>query len=293
MKRITYFLLFICFQIAHIKQVSATTFSVVSSNFAFTPNTLTISSGDEVAFTNAGGFHFVQWLTAPGALPPDSGTLTGTPQNYTFTTVGTYTYQCGIHGSSMKGSITVSIVPIELRSFAVEPKANGLLLTWVTESEANTAFFSLERAQADNQFQEIGTLKAAGESKRSLQYTFEDVKPPFGNLYYRLKTVDFDQSFKYSPIIAIQMLKAYTVKVYPNPTSHIVSFEWFIPDSHHIDLNVIDLSGKVVAGPFVLHQHHGLSRFDLDVSTFANGTYMTILDNHQNFQQPLHFVVNH
>ncbi len=291
MKRITYFILLTCFQVA---QLSATTFPVQASNFAFTPNSLNISSGDVVAFTNAGGFHFVQWLTAPsGALPTDSGTLTGTPQNYTFTVVGTYTYQCGVHGFSMTGSITVAIVPIELRSFTVEPKENGLLLTWLTESEANTDVFSIERAQSDSKFQEIGNVKAAGESKKTIRYTLEDENPPSGNLYYRLKTVDFDQTFKYSAVIAIQMLKPFDIKVYPNPTSHYVSFEWFIPNSHQIELNVVDLSGKVVAGPFKQHVHHGLSRFDLDVSTFSGGKYIAILNNSQNVQQSLPFVVNH
>lgn len=140
----------------------------------------------------------------------------------------------------------------------------------MTESEANTDFFSIERAQSDNKFQEIGTIKAAGESRKTIRYTLEDANPPTGNLYYRLKTVDFDQTFKYSAVIAIQMLKAFDIKVYPNPTSHIVSFEWFIPNANQIELNVIGLSGKVVPGPFKQHEHHGLSRFDLDVSTFTD-----------------------
>ena len=109
MKRIIYAILITCFQVP---QLSATTFPVQSSNFAFTPNSLNISSGDIVAFTNTGGFHTVQWLTASsGALPTESGTLSGTPENYTFTVAGTYTYQCGVHGASMLGSISVTVVP--------------------------------------------------------------------------------------------------------------------------------------------------------------------------------------
>lgn len=287
MKKYIYIIFAVCCQMT---QLSAATHAVASSNFAFSPNSLSISAGDVVEFTNAGGFHFVQWLTAPTTLPNNSTTLSSTPQPYMFTVAGTYTYQCGFH-PSMKGSITVAILPIALRSFAVEPKGNSLLLTWLTASESNTATFSIERAQSDKQFQEIGTVKAGGQSNQPLAYTFQDASAPFSNVYYRLKTMDIDETFSYSPIISIQMLKAFTVKTYPNPATHIVSFEWYVPDLHHAELTIFDASGKNIAGPFAVEQHHGLSRFDCAVSAFAAGKYVAILSSVHGYMQPLPFVV--
>jgi plastocyanin len=53
----------------------------------------------------------VTWLTAPGTLPPNSSTMSGTgtftPAAGSFSTAGTYTYECTIHGSIMSGQVIV------------------------------------------------------------------------------------------------------------------------------------------------------------------------------------------
>ena len=76
------------------------------SNFAFSPQTLSIQIGDKVVWTNtANDFHRVVW---------DNGTFSSSEnldifQTYEvlLTTSGTFPYHCGIH-SSMTGSITVN-----------------------------------------------------------------------------------------------------------------------------------------------------------------------------------------
>ena len=81
-------------------------YKVDISNFAFSPQTLSIQIGDKVVWTNtANDFHRVVW---------DNGTFSSSEnldifQTYEvfLTTSGTYPYHCGIH-SSMTGSITVN-----------------------------------------------------------------------------------------------------------------------------------------------------------------------------------------
>ena len=83
-----------------------TIYKVDISNFAFSPQTLSIQIGDKVVWTNtANDFHRVVW---------DNGTFSGSEnldifQTYEvfLTTSGTFPYHCGIH-SSMTGSITVN-----------------------------------------------------------------------------------------------------------------------------------------------------------------------------------------
>ncbi len=76
------------------------------TNFAFSPQTLSIEVGDKVVWTNtATDIHRVVW---------DNGTFSSSDnldifQTYEvfMTTSGTFSYFCGIH-SSMTGSITVN-----------------------------------------------------------------------------------------------------------------------------------------------------------------------------------------
>jgi plastocyanin len=51
--------------------------------------------------------HGVQWLAGPGTLPANSAVQTSGTYQATFTTPGTYTYNCIVHGASMSGTVTV------------------------------------------------------------------------------------------------------------------------------------------------------------------------------------------
>jgi plastocyanin/FtsP/CotA-like multicopper oxidase with cupredoxin domain len=75
----------------------------------FDPVTLMVNVGDTVNWVwDDGDFHTVTSLT-PGVF--DSGTHSGGPPfptfSHTFTSPGTFPYQCMVHGSSMHGTITV------------------------------------------------------------------------------------------------------------------------------------------------------------------------------------------
>jgi len=74
------------------------------TGFAFSPETLTISVGDTVIWTNKDST--THTATADGG-EFDSGNLgNGDTFSYTFTTAGTFTYYCKIH-TSMTATIIV------------------------------------------------------------------------------------------------------------------------------------------------------------------------------------------
>lgn len=79
-------------------------------NIAFSPNTLTISAGTTVKWTNKDGITHTVTSGLPGAPDAifDSGNLgNGSTFSYTFNTKGTFKYYCKIHGAMMTGSVTV------------------------------------------------------------------------------------------------------------------------------------------------------------------------------------------
>lgn len=93
------------------------TVNVTAQNFAFSPQDVTINSGDSVMWTNQGGTHTT---TSGTDCSPDgkwdSGTLSfGGSFTQTFTQPGTYPYHCSFHcGIGMIGTITVvsSVMPL-------------------------------------------------------------------------------------------------------------------------------------------------------------------------------------
>jgi len=87
-------------------RASAATFNVHMAQTRFVPDSLTITSGDTVTWTNRdSAMHNVVFLTGLGQTENFG---LGQSSSLRFITVGTYRYLCALHGQSMSGSITVN-----------------------------------------------------------------------------------------------------------------------------------------------------------------------------------------
>lgn len=98
-------------------------------------------------------------------------------------------------------SILQAELPVEL--FVFEGKCNDQAneLFWQTSSEYNNAFFLLERAGVDGQFEIIEKIPGSLNSSASLTYYYFDENPKLGLNYYRLSQEDVDgRSESFEPI---------------------------------------------------------------------------------------------
>jgi plastocyanin len=87
-------------------RAAAATFNVDMAQTRFLPDTLTITAGDTVTWTNRdSAMHNVVFLTGLGQTENFG---LGQSASLRFITVGTYKYLCALHGQSMSGSITVN-----------------------------------------------------------------------------------------------------------------------------------------------------------------------------------------
>jgi hypothetical protein len=95
-------------------------------------------------------------------------------------------------------------------------------LNWSTASESNNDYFIIERSFTTDGFSPVGRMNGAGNSLSQQFYSFQDKDVDPGTKYfYRLRQVDYNQTFKYSRIIMIQTpsnrLTDHEVLLYPNP----------------------------------------------------------------------------
>ncbi|HEY9045550.1 MAG TPA: T9SS type A sorting domain-containing protein [Ohtaekwangia sp.] len=95
-------------------------------------------------------------------------------------------------------------LPVKLIEFAGEAVATGNNIHWVTSMERNFDYFELERAGKDLVFETIGTIKGKGGLDITTSYQFIDTNPLAGNNYYRLKSVDLDNSYEHSDLIHVE-----------------------------------------------------------------------------------------
>lgn len=113
-------------------------------------------------------------------------------------------------------------LPIELISFTGNMENDDVMLKWVTASEINNHYFTIESSENGVDFESVAIIASQaefGNSNRPLTYSALDNQPFDGMNYYRLKQTDYDGKFEYSQVIAISfsMQNRVNFNLFPNP----------------------------------------------------------------------------
>lgn len=112
-------------------------------------------------------------------------------------------------------------LPIELSYFRASVQQNAVVLNWVTQSEIQSNYFAVMQSNDGINWRELSRIKAAGNTRTQVNYSWKDISPVTGDNYYQLKMVDQDGAVAYSKIEVVTV-KGLEVKqglfVYPNPS---------------------------------------------------------------------------
>lgn len=225
-------------------------------------------------------YYHYYWIK-PGGVSDTSATLSFTP----VTASDTGTYQLvtkATIGSCTDSSIAslaitnCSPLPVSLLSFTAQQYGNNKsLLIWTTASEQRNKGFSVEHSPDGSSWNTAGFVNSKAEQGNSnvkLDYRFTDNAPGKGNNYYRLKQVDMDGAYVYSPVRIVQFnRKGNPVAVYPNPATRDVTISGLTGDEEIVLYNIhgqriqsIDASGSAMT---------------LDISRQPSGIYLlSIMD---------------
>lgn len=109
-------------------------------------------------------------------------------------------------------------LPIELIHFNAVAENEKVNLNWVTASELNNDFFTVQHSTDGVEFASLGIINGQGTTQNSTSYDFVDSNPMAGVNYYRLKQTDFDGTSTYSNIIAVNLNLEWLL--YPNPVTY-------------------------------------------------------------------------
>lgn len=156
--------------------------------------------------------------TAPGTLSGDGGEGRMASENYAVRFGLTSFSEFGVG----TGTPTGLGLPIELLEFTGKKSGSSVVLEWITESEINNDFYTLERSLDGNTFTSIATINGAGNSLEKHNYQYYDNDPADGINYYRLKQTDFDGTFTYSDVVSVEFTNPennFFARIYPNPVN--------------------------------------------------------------------------
>lgn len=243
-----------------------------SASFSWTPD------------NNAASYHLrykktteTTWTIAsvntPSVAVPD-GLSANTVYDYACESIGTV----GPSGYSPMQSFTTLGIVIPINAIEIKATRNvtKVIISWSTMSEQNSAYFDVERSYDGIVFTKIGQVSAAGYSNSLRNYQFTDDHPGKLQVFYRLRLVDIDASYKYSPIRVVPRSDAVEQEflLYPNPAISDVSI--VLNEAADVDMQVriTDAIGQIVKTTSV---GRGTQLVKLNVSELPKGVYAVIL----------------
>ena len=167
-------------------------------------------------------------------------------------------------------------LPVEFSAFTGTPKYGMVELSWVTESETDNDRFEVQRSLDGTKFETIGEVTGHGTSTAMNYYQFMDKQAlPFA--YYRLKQVDFNGAFAYSPVISVERKGAPSkLRVYPTQAHEEVLIRMETAQSRKSIVRIANTSGQILRETNY-GATNGTEYLTVDVSDYPAGVYYVAL----------------
>lgn len=158
-------------------------------------------------------------------------------------------------------------LPAEIVDFTAKRVGNYIIIDLATASETDNAGFELQHSQDAKEWQVLTFIEGHGTTSEPQSYTYKHESPKPGMNYYRLKQIDIGgENWEYSSIISIGIEQLVPiVKVYPNPTPHVVNIE----NAQYGTIEIYNILGQKVKSVPIL----GVNQV-IDMESMNRGQYI-------------------
>jgi Secretion system C-terminal sorting domain len=231
--------------------------------------TLTVSTGNPV--TPVGTVNFTITFMVKSSVPNGSG-------NTTFSIAPIAIYECtSATGCGTTNRITtpgtcitsgIASLPLSLTTFQAAPIPTAIALNWESTNELNFSGFEIERGMDGKEFQKIAWVTSKGGVSVAEYKHLDQTAQRGTTYYYRLKMIDNDGIFKYSPVRAARLGEG-TIQAFPNPSSGQYTIALERTRTSEGTVSVIDVVGRVVK----MEQRTLDNSLSLDLNALPNGIY--------------------
>lgn len=176
-----------------------------------------------------------------------------------------------LHGFSTSDP---SPLPVVLKEFDVNCEAEGVAVSWATQSEVNNEYFSVMYSQDGSDWKEIAQVEGMGNSNQLVTYNFIDKGRRSGIGYYKLVQYDYNGTSEAFPMASSNCSFASDIQIsaYPNPTNGNFSVQ-ISGEVNEVRLTMFDMTGKKVYAE-VVNANTGDVQMNVSVNHFAAGAYI-------------------
>ena len=180
-------------------------------------------------------------------------------------------------------------LPVSFTSIAATKNTVGVAVNWSVVNQLKIANYEVERSTDGSNFASIATTKADNTSS----YSIEDKNIPItaNTLYYRIKSIGEDGSFKYSNVALLKLSTInYQLSIYPNPVQDKLNITLGTATYGTYKVRIITVAGvEAFSKSGVAANGNTIS---LDASNLASGVYMLELTDENGNKQLEKFVKN-
>ncbi len=181
-----------------------------------------------------------------------NGGATGT---FTAGTVPTSAAQTDFGPFTLASTSFQNPLPVEFLSLDAKWKNQTVEVNWSTATEINSDYFSIQRSTSGSSFENIGSIRAAGNSNELLEYLFTDMQPRPGISYYRLQQFDFDGRYEITAAVMVRSPDYFEsleiISVYPSGDGQTLIAAIGFPETGNYLLEILDVTGRLVQSELV------------------------------------------
>ncbi len=208
--------------------------------------------------------------------------LTDVEYNYEFLTDGlmsAFIYHDNAGTASGGGyiSATSTSLPVELASFDAVRNGAEAILSWKTLSELDNSGFAIEHAVGESAFREIAFVEGAGTARTEREYSYSFTLETTGVHRFRLRQVDLDGTFGYSPVVELNYDtpgRFALLPAYPNPFNPSTTITYDLAAASDVTLDVFDMLGQRVRRLAGGSREAGRYEVEFDATGLPSGLYV-------------------
>jgi len=140
-------------------------------------------------------------------------------------------------------------LPVELGTLLALVDGTDAVLRWQTMSETNNAGFEVQRLTEDGAYAPMAFIEGKGTAAKAQRYEYKVAALAPGTHHFRLKQLDFDGAFVYSPEVEVQIEMPdgfFLSEAYPNPFNPETSMTLAVRETEKVEIKVYDVQGRLV-----------------------------------------------
>jgi hypothetical protein len=174
-----------------------------------------------------------------------------------------------------------AILPVTILNFSGTEENKKVQLYWQTQNEISSSYFEIQRSIDGKTFETFATNTAKGNNINNYHGTDDLFFYNLTSVYYRIKMVDINGSFKYSASLMIRLGTAVknNIKAWPLPFTGNLNVAFISEEDAPVKISIHN-----VAGSEVMHLSSNAKKGNNTISlyqaqTIPAGTYVLTISN--------------